>query len=30
MASATLVDRLNHIFEAVSRIETLTAGKILR
>jgi uncharacterized protein with HEPN domain len=27
MASATLVDRLNHIFEAVSRIETLTAGK---
>jgi uncharacterized protein with HEPN domain len=27
MASATLVDRLDHIVKAISRIETLTAGK---
>jgi uncharacterized protein with HEPN domain len=27
MARATLVDRLDHIVEAVTRIETLTAGK---
>jgi uncharacterized protein with HEPN domain len=27
MARATLADRLDHILEAVTRIETLTAGK---